>query len=425
MESAKSCSIEEATYSLPSKAHWSDNLARRAVHRLLARIGRGRLSVHDSEGTHEYGDPESPEPLHAVIHVHHPSLYRRVLLNGSVGSGEAYMEAAWSSPDLVKVVRLMVANMEMLQAMDQQRNPLRRLLSSIYHRITANTLKGSRQNIAAHYDLSNELFSLFLDRNMIYSSAIFASPEMDLDSAAEYKLRHICERLQLSEQDHLLEIGTGWGGLAIYAAKHFGCRVTTTTLSQEQYHYARDWVEREGLEERITLLLKDYRKLEGQYDKLVSVEMIEAVGHDYYPDYFSRCSQLLKPEGIGLIQAITIADQRYRQALGSVDFIQKYIFPGGSLPSVSVITDHLCRHTDMQLVGLEDITFDYAETLRHWRERFFAQLSEVHNAGFDDRFVRMWEFYLCYCEGGFRERVISTAQLLMAKPACRQLPQVR
>ncbi|MCL6416038.1 cyclopropane-fatty-acyl-phospholipid synthase family protein [Aestuariirhabdus sp. Z084] len=424
MESAKTYSIQDAQYSKPVSDHWIDRIAERTVHKLLQRLETGRLSLHDGEQTFEYGDPNAPQELHAVIHVHHASLYRRVLLNGSTGSGEAFMTGAWSSPDLVAVVRVMVANMETLQSMDQQGNPLRRLLSAIYRKATANSLSGSKENISAHYDLSNELFSLFLDQNMMYSSAIFPTPETDLEQAAEYKLHHICERLQLSEQDHLLEIGTGWGGMAIYAAKHFGCRVTTTTISQEQYRYASEWVKREGLEDRITLLLKDYRKLEGQYDKLVSVEMIEAVGHEYYPTFFKQCNNLIKPDGLMLIQAITIADQRYQQALRSVDFIQKYIFPGGSLPSASVIADNLCQHTDMQLVGLEDITLDYAETLRCWRERFFARLDEVKRANFDDTFIRMWDFYLCYCEGGFRERVISTGQFLIAKPGCRQLPSV-
>ncbi|WP_426416226.1 class I SAM-dependent methyltransferase [Aestuariirhabdus sp. LZHN29] len=425
MESAKTCTIENIPYKAPTARHWIDRFAEATLHKLLSRISVGRISLHDGDHSYDYGDPLATTELHAVIHVHHQSVYRRVLLNGSVGSGESYMEGGWSSPDLVRVIRVMVANMELLQSMDRQKSPLKRLLSALYHRATANSLRGSKENISAHYDLSNELFSLFLDRNMIYSSAIFAAPDMDLESAAEYKLRHICQRLNLSEKDHLLEIGTGWGGLAIYAAKHFGCQVTTTTISEEQYQYAFDWVEREQLQDRITLLLKDYRELEGQYDKLVSVEMIEAVGHDYYEDFFSRCSQLLKPEGSLLIQAITIADQRYDQAIRSVDFIQKYIFPGGSLPSVSVIADQLCRHTDMQLIGLEDITLDYAETLRCWRERFFSRINEVRSAGFDERFVRMWDFYLCYCEGGFRERAISTAQLLVAKPGCRSLPQVR
>jgi len=277
----------------------------------------------------------------------------------------------------------------------------------------------SRDNISAHYDLGNDFFSLFLDPTMMYSSAIFEDVDRGLDEAAVAKLDEICHQLELSPGDHLLEIGTGWGGMAIHAAKHYGCRVTTTTISQEQYDYACAAVKREGVADRVTLLLQDYRSLEGQYDKLVSIEMIEAVGHEFYREYFQRCSALLKPTGKMVIQAITMADQRYEQARDSVDFIKRYIFPGGCLPSVAVIADHLARDTDMQMVHLRDITQDYAVTLAHWRSRFMDKLEAVKAMGFDDNFIRMWDYYLCYCEGGFRERIISTVQLAFAKPGYR------
>jgi cyclopropane-fatty-acyl-phospholipid synthase len=260
---------------------------------------------------------------------------------------------------------------------------------------------------------------------MAYSSGIFADEKQSLFEASQKKFKHICDRLQLSAKDHLLEIGTGWGGLAIYAAKHFDCRVTTTTLSKEQYAYAKEWVLREGLEDKVTLLLKDYRELNGQFDKLVSVEMIEAVGAKYYPKYFSKCNELLKEDGLMLIQAITISDQRFQQSVKSMDFIKCYIFPGGQLPSNSVISKHIADDTNMQIVGLEDITLDYAETLKHWRQRFFQQLDSVKKLGIDDTFIRMWEYYLCFCEGGFRERVIHTGQFLVAKPGFRTLPTIK
>jgi cyclopropane-fatty-acyl-phospholipid synthase len=253
----------------------------------------------------------------------------------------------------------------------------------------------------------------------MYSAALFETDRTGLDEASVAKLDELCRQLELGSGDHLLEIGTGWGGLAIHAASNYGCRVTTTTISKEQYEYARARVRAAGLENRVSVLCEDYRKLEGSFDKLVSVEMIEAVGHDFYSSYFSRCSQLLKPNGKMVIQAITIADQRYEAAHKSVDFIQRYIFPGGSLPSVAVIADHLARDTDMQMVHLRDITRDYALTLAHWRERFLAAQAAVRQLGFDQTFVRMWEFYLAYCEGGFRERIIGTVQLAFAKPGYR------
>jgi cyclopropane-fatty-acyl-phospholipid synthase len=254
---------------------------------------------------------------------------------------------------------------------------------------------------------------------MMYSSAVYPRAEADLEEAAEHKLDLLCRQLELSADDHLLEIGTGWGGLAVHAAKLYGCRVTTTTISREQYERACQRVRDEGLEDRVTLLLKDYRELEGQYDKLVSVEMIEAVGHQFYSNYFEKCSSLLKPKGLMAIQAITMVDQRYEQARDSVDFIKRYIFPGGCLPSVEVISKHLREDTDMQMVHLRDITEHYADTLRDWRVRFFDRIEDVRRMGFDETFIRMWEFYLCYCEGGFRERVIGTVQLTFAKPGYR------
>ncbi|MCB2069151.1 MAG: class I SAM-dependent methyltransferase, partial [Ottowia sp.] len=278
---------------------------------------------------------------------------------------------------------------------------------------------GSRKNIAAHYDLGNDFFKLFLDPTMMYSSALFPSADASLEEASVAKLDELCRQLELRSEDHLLEIGTGWGGMAIHAARHYGCRVTTTTISREQYQYACEQVQQAGLQDRVTVLCEDYRNLTGRYDKLVSIEMIEAVGHAFYSDYFQRCSALLKPEGKMVIQAITIADQRYDSARKSVDFIQRYIFPGGCLPSLAVISDHLARDTDMQMVHLRDITADYALTLAHWRERFMAAQEAVLRQGFDRSFIRMWEFYLAYCEGGFRERIIGTVQLAFAKPGYR------
>jgi cyclopropane-fatty-acyl-phospholipid synthase len=317
------------------------------------------------------------------------------------------------------VVRVFSANLTTLDSLDTKQSWAMRIALNVAHRLNRNTAQGSRENIAAHYDLGNEFFALFLDPTMMYSSAIFQSRDTSLEDASVAKLDELCQQLELKPDDHLLEIGTGWGGMAIHAAKHYGCRVTTTTISREQYDRACQMVEQGGLGDRITLLCEDYRNLSGEYDKLVSIEMIEAVGHEFYKNYFECCTKLLKNDGKMVIQAITMADQRYKQARDSVDYIKRYIFPGGCLPSVAVIADHVANDTDLQIVHLRDITEDYALTLSHWRNRFMSSLDRVRSMGFEEEFIRMWEYYLCYCEGGFRERIISTVQLAFAKPGYR------
>ncbi|WP_239692687.1 SAM-dependent methyltransferase [Microbulbifer mangrovi] len=394
------------------------------VHEQYALTSASQGNNSAGRGALVFGEPAGTSDIEAHIVVTDPTLYAQVVLNGSIGSGEAYMDGAWRSPDLVQVIRLMTANMALLESLDSKWNFLNKIALKALHALNGNSLHGSRRNISAHYDLGNDFFGLFLDPTMLYSSAVFPSKDASLAEASEFKLARICRKLQLKETDHLLEIGTGWGGMAVYAARKYGCRVTTTTISREQYEYAKAWVAREGLEDRVTLLLKDYRELEGQFDKLVSIEMVEAVGHQYYRDFFSRCSALLKPHGLMVMQAITIQDQRFEQYKNSVDFIQRYIFPGGCLPSNQVVADNIANHTDMQIVGLDDITFDYAMTLRSWRKAFFERIDEVRQQGFDERFINMWDFYFCYCEGGFLERVISTAQFTFAKPRCNTLPSL-
>lgn len=399
--------------------------ARQLLLALLARLRRGSLLLVEDDSEQLFGEPRQQAAVQATIVVRDPAAFGIVLGSGSLGAGEAYMQGLWESPDLLQVIRLFVLNMDLLQRIDSKSAWPKRLAARLFHLLRRNTLSGARANIAAHYDLSNDFFTLFLDPTMAYSAAIYTPQTQSLEEASRNKFRRICQRLQLQPGDHLLEIGTGWGGLAIHAAREHGCRVTTTTLSKEQAAHARAWIEREGLGERITVLEQDYRELTGQYDKLVSVEMIEAVGAEYYASYFRQLSALLKPDGLALIQAITISDQRYAASLGNTDFIKRYIFPGGQLPSNAVIAAHLASDTDMQLIGLEDITLDYARTLRAWRERFQAALPDVRRLGFDETFIRMWRFYLCFCEGGFLERVIHTAQFLMAKPDFRALPPIR
>jgi cyclopropane-fatty-acyl-phospholipid synthase len=284
------------------------------------------------------------------------------------------------------------------------------------HAARRNTRTGSRRNIAAHYDLGNEFFELFLDEGMMYSSAMFASPSDTLEQASERKLRRICEKLDLQPGDHLLEIGTGWGGMAIFAAREYGCRVTTTTLSERQHALASARVREAGLEERVTLLLRDYRDLDGRYDKLVSIEMVEAVGHQFLDGYFGKCASLLGPGGLALVQAITIEDHRYARALGSVDFIKRHVFPGSFIPCASVLVDSAARAGRLRLLNLEEFGDSYALTLQHWRRRFHAHREKARALGLDERFLRLWEFYLCYCEGGFLEHAIGDAQLLVAAP---------
>ncbi|MDN3640971.1 cyclopropane-fatty-acyl-phospholipid synthase family protein [Simiduia curdlanivorans] len=388
---------------------------------VLKKLRHGSLELHEAGEVFHFGESTS-QGVKAKIAVHDAGFYGAVITGGTIGAGESYMRGEWSSNNLVDVVRLMSTNIALTNDMDSSWSAIKGWALKLYHSLRSNTKIGSKKNIAAHYDLGNDFFSLFLDKSMMYSAAVYESPSASLEQAAEAKLDRICKRLNLQPTDHLLEIGTGWGGMAIHAAKHYGCRVTTTTISQQQYDYACAWVEREGLQDKITLLLEDYRDLTGCYDKLVSVEMIEAVGHKFYAQYFATCSKLLKDDGLMLIQAITIADQRFNFAKNNVDFIQRYIFPGGALPSVSVIGDCLRDYTDMQLVGLEEIGIHYARTLADWRTRFWAAIDKVRGCGFDETFIRMWDFYLCYCEGGFRERAIGTSQLLMAKPRAQQLP---
>lgn len=401
--------------SLSRKQH----IARDMLFKLLGNLNQGCLRIHEQGELYLFGQPVDMSDLIADIYVQDARLYADIIFGGSIGAGEAYMDGYWTTPNLTNVMRLFARNLDALDAMDAKQSVIGQYLLKVFHWFNRNTKEGSRKNISAHYDLGNDFFSLFLDQTMMYSAAIYPTPDATLAEASIYKLQRVCEKLQLNANDHLLEIGTGWGGMAIYAAQHYGCRVTTTTISREQRDCALARVAEAGLADRVTVLFDDYRDLTGQFTKLVSIEMIEAVGHEHYDQYFSTCSRLLASNGLMLLQAITIADQRYEMARRSVDFIQRYIFPGGSLPSVTVISDWVTRKTDMNVVHVEDIGEHYAQTLKHWRDGFDAQLDAVRAQGFDERFIRMWEFYLCYCEGGFIERSIGTAQVLLAKPQYR------
>ena len=383
----------------------------------LAGFGHGHLEVRDALGSMEFG--HAGDGPGVTLEVLDPGFYRALAGNGSVGAGEAYMDGLWRCSDLVGLVRLLVRNRDLLDGMETGSARLGGLAMKALHLLRRNTRSGSRRNIAAHYDLGNEFFRLFLSEDLMYSSAYWTGADDTLEAASTRKLDLICRKLALGPGDHVVEIGTGWGGFAVHAAKHYGCRVTTTTISHEQHDLAAARIQQAGLGDRITLLQSDYRDLTGQYDKLVSIEMIEAVGADFQDSYFAQIGRLLKPEGLALVQAITIEDHRYEQALASVDFIKRHVFPGCFIPSVSAMLASKTRSSDLALVALEDFGLSYARTLQAWRERFLAQLPAVRAQGFDVRFLRMWEFYLAYCEGGFRERSIGVSHLLLAKPGWR------
>jgi cyclopropane-fatty-acyl-phospholipid synthase len=395
---------------------------------LIAQLSglRGRLQLCDAMGTVELGSAPDSEPV-LRLEVLDVAFYRAVAASGSVGAGSAYMEGLWrcsaagmsSSDALVALIRLLVRNRELLDGLETGLARLGAVALRAWEAMRRNTRAGSRRNIAAHYDLGNEFFALFLSPDLMYSAALWDGADDTLEAASTRKLDTICRQLRLTPTDHVVEIGTGWGGFALHAARHYGCRITTTTISREQHALARERVARAGLNDRIEVRLDDYRDLTGRYDKLVSIEMIEAIGASYLETYFAALDRLLQPDGLALVQAITIEDHRYARALRSVDFIKRHVFPGSFIPSVSAMLAAKTRASRLGLLALRDFGDSYARTIEAWRRRFLARVPEVRAQGFDERFVRMWEFYLAYCEGGFRERSIGVAHLLLAKPGWR------
>ena len=379
---------------------------------LLLRVIRvGSLTIVEGDASRTFGSG----PPAATIHVHDPSFWR-MLMRGSRGLAESYAQRMWESPDLVAVIRLAARNAVLIDRVRGITAPLWKPRQRVRETLRRRTRQRSRRDIAAHYDLGNALFERMLDETMMYSCALFERPGMTLEEASVAKLERVCERLQLGPWDRVLEIGTGWGGFAVYAAATRGCHVVTTTISREQHDYAVERVRRAGLQDRVKVVMRDYRDLRGSFDKLVSIEMIEAVGWQHIGRFFARCSELLSPHGAMLLQAITIDDRAYEVEKASRSFIREYIFPGGCLPSMEVIMRNVARHTDLQAVGLEDITSSYVETLRRWRHNFIGHSQELAELGYDERFQRIWTLYLAYCEGGFAERRICDVQLLLAKP---------
>ncbi|WP_218698935.1 SAM-dependent methyltransferase [Acinetobacter harbinensis] len=381
--------------------------------RSLLKLRYGQISFRGAwQGT--VGEPSD---LHAVIEVHDKKLLELMFKNGVLGAAEAYIAGYWSSENLVELIQILARNRDVLDKINQNIiSQASQVLLKAWYKSRKNSVDGSRKNIAEHYDLSNDFFKLFLDPSMMYSSAMFKDAEMTLAQASDYKKEIICQKLQLKPLDHVVEIGSGWGGFAIYAAQHYGCKVTTITISQAQYDEAVQRIQAAGLSHRVEVQLKDYRQLQGKFDKLVSIEMIEAVGEQFLPTYFKQCRALLKPQGLALIQAITIEDARYKKALDTVDYIKRYIFPGSFIPCISVLTQ-TASEQKLRLKQLEDIGQSYAQTIHHWRKNFLNAKAQVLALGFDENFIRMWDFYLCYCEGGFKEGVISDVHLLFEASA--------
>ena len=394
------------------------SVPRRIFLSILGQIKEGTLILCEGNESLTFG---SGDPT-VTVTVGSPTFYRKALFGGTIGIGEAYIDGDWECSDLVTLVRLFLSNRNVLEGMEGIGSKVSAFTNRLVHRLKSNTLSGSRQNIRSHYDLSNDFFSRFLDTRLMYSSAVFESVDMTLEEASARKLERICRKLELNADDRLLEIGSGWGGFAIYAAKHYGCNVTTITISQEQFEEASRRVREGLLEDQVQVLLKDYREIQGLYDKVVSIEMVEAVGDAYLDTYFGVIDRVLRPGGLFLIQAITIQDQRYKKALQNVDFIKKYIFPGSFIPSVTALLDSVTKKTNCVLVNLEDFGFDYALTLADWRRRFENEIQNVLDMGFDHDFIRMWRFYLAYCEGGFRERSLSDVQLLFVKHGYKNRP---
>ena len=417
-------SIIPAPRSLPAtdRTGLTDRVCRRLLLSQLQRIEHARITLLEQGKRHTFGQLTCDDDPRCTLTVHHPRFYRDAVFGGHLSASEGYVHGLWDCDDLTALVRIFARNLQLSDEMDKWSVRLGGAILKLAHYLKRNTLTGSRGNIAAHYDLGNDFFELLLDPTLSYSCAVFDNPEMSLIDAQVAKLDRLIDKLGLTADQHLLEIGTGWGALAVRAAQRTGCRVTTTTLSQQQHAHAAKLIAEHGLGDRVTLLLRDYRELDGQYDKLVSVEMIEAVGHAFYGGFFEKCSTLLKLGGRGIIQSITIPDQRYDSARRCVDFIKKFIFPGSCIPSMGVLQHAMSRASDLRLTHLEELGPHYAATLRRWAVNLHENRERVLERGYPRELIRLWDFYLAYCEGGFIERNIGLAQFEVRRPGCMDLP---
>lgn len=407
------------TQNIHNELSWSEQIICAALFKKLDLIKVGFLQIHINNMVYDFGTKEMQTSLHAVIRINDTRAFKAILLGGEPAAGNTYVKGWWTSDNLFNVMRLFTLNREVLFSFKSGFASLAKRAYAITHFINKNNQQGSKRNITAHYDIGNDMYKLFLDETMMYSSACFTPQHTTLEDASEHKLKIICEKLELSSNDHVLEIGSGWGGFAIYAAQHYDCNITTTTISDEQYSYLQDKISNQNLENKITILKQDYRNLEGQYDKLVSIEMIESVGHQYINEYFSICSRLLKPNGAMLVQAITISDYLYEHYIQSMDFIRKYVFPGGSLPSMSSMLSSIASSSDLTLFHSESYASSYAKTLEIWHQRFINNKEKVIELGYGNSFIRLWEYYLKYCQAGFEERVIDVQHIVLKKPENR------
>jgi len=428
MHSNQNVSSKNLSFIQKPNKTFTQRLAKAMVLKQFSKLTQGQLLVNENGNNYIFGSKNNDFPVSATINVLSNEMYSEIAAKGLNGAAEAFVKGLWSSDDLTRLIRIFVRNRE---AANQIEGGLAKLATGLFylqHSLKRNNHKGSLRNISAHYDLGNDLFETFLDNTKMYSCAIFENENSSLEQASINKIERICKKLELSSNDHVLEIGTGWGGFAIFAAKNFGCKITTTTISQKQYEYTLEKVKALGLQDKISVLKKDYRDLTGKYNKLVSIEMIEAVGHHYYHDFFRKCNQLLTPDGRMLLQSIIITDYLYEEAKQFSDFIKTYIFPGSCIPSISKLCESSAKTTDMRLFHLEDITPHYAKTLNHWRSYFMNNVQKIRDLGFSEEFIRLWNFYFCYCEGGFIERQIGAVQMLFTKPLCRMdpiLPEIK
>ena len=398
-----------------------DKVARKIILGYFKEIKEGQITVKENSDHMVFGEVTPKFPVKATIEVQNSRMYMDIAAKGLNGSADAFIKGWWTCDNLTNLVRIFTRNRDTANKFESGIANLAIWALKLSHSCRRNNLKESLRNIHAHYDLGNEFFSTFLDDTRMYSCAIFTKPESSLHEASITKIDRICKKLNLSPTDHLLEIGTGWGGFSLYAAKNYGCRITSTTISQEQFIFSENLIKKNGLQDQVTILKKDFRELEGQFDKLVSIEMIEAIGHRLYKTFFQKCGQLLKPEGLLAIQAITITDNLFHESKDFIDFIKQYIFPGSCIPSISALCS-AASSSDIKLFHLEDITPHYARTLKEWRTNFLQNKSRVKNLGFTNPFIRLWLFYLCYCEGGFIERQIGNVQMVFTKPLCRRDP---
>ena len=403
----------------PTKATFLTSVFKNGLKKKLSHLNVGCISVVDGVDKFSFGDTGSE--LRVNVQVHSQEFYVMTGSGGAMGIAEAYILGYWTSDDVVMLMRIILKNRSIMLSLNDGFAKILSPINKLIHRSRQNTLKGSKENILAHYDLSNDFYKLWLDPTMTYSCAYFKDTNTTLEDASIEKLDRMCRKLNLSEKDNILEVGTGWGSFSIHAAKNYGCSITTTTISDAQYEYAKARVLEEGLESKINVINKDYRKLDGQYDKIVSIEMIEAVGYEYISEYFRKLSSLLKPDGLMALQGITYNDQNFDTYKDSVDFIKKYIFPGSCLISISQIIDVIKNKTDLSMIDMEDITRHYAETLNRWRKNFMSVLPEVKEMGYSKAFINMWEFYFLYCEAGFLERNIGDVQLVFAKSGARDV----